>query len=76
MRQWMSMSDLVPETVPGFSVEPERGSKRAELVHRLQEAQQRLEETNDLLKSRGQPPRHSIKTTAQLLDMKHKVRTE
>ncbi|XP_059916483.1 trichohyalin-like isoform X1 [Gadus macrocephalus] len=83
MRQWMSTSDLAPELIPGFPLDPsragelhsaqgERGSRRAELVHRLQEAQQRLEDTNDLMKSRGQP-RPSIKTTAQLLDMKHKA---
>ncbi|CAL8359440.1 unnamed protein product [Lota lota] len=82
MRQRMSMSDLAPENVPGFSADPsqggevhsaqgERGSKRAELVHRLHEAQQHLEDQNDLMKSRG-PQRHSNKTTAQLLDMKHK----
>ncbi|XP_029615322.1 myosin heavy chain isoform X2 [Salmo trutta] len=82
-RRWQSMSRLAPEGAPrSFSpVSPgvelraaleESGFRRAELVQRLREAHGRLDSQTDLLKNRDTQLQHSS-STAQLLEMKHKL---
>ena len=76
------MSRMAPEGAPrSLSPSPgaelraaltESGFRRAELVQRLREAHERLDSQTDLLKSKDTHLHHST-TTAQLLDMKHKV---
>ncbi|KAG7473459.1 hypothetical protein MATL_G00096050 [Megalops atlanticus] len=81
MRRWQSLSRLAPDGAPrSLSPSPgaelraalaESGARRAELVQRLREAQERLDSQTDLLKARDTQLHHS-QTTAQLLKLKHK----
>ncbi|XP_036391478.1 trichohyalin-like [Megalops cyprinoides] len=81
MRRWQSLSRLAPDGAPrSLSPSPgaelraalaESGARRAELVQRLREAQERLDSQTDLLKARDTQLHHS-QTTAQLLELRHK----
>lgn len=80
MRRWQSLSYLAPEgaprSFPGAELRAAQGEssyRQSELVEWMQDAHERLDTQLDLLKSRDAQLNYNI-TTAQLLDMKHKVR--
>ncbi|KAI1904305.1 hypothetical protein AGOR_G00004300 [Albula goreensis] len=85
MRRWQSLSRLAPEGAPrSLSPSPgtelrvalaESGARRAELVKRLREAQERLDSQTDLLKARDTQLHHS-QTSTQLLELRHKQLAE
>ncbi|KAJ8407796.1 hypothetical protein AAFF_G00268400 [Aldrovandia affinis] len=80
-RRWQSLSRLGPEGAPrSLTPSPgaelraalaESGARRAELVQRLREAQERLDTQTDLLRARDTQLQHS-QTSAQLLELRHK----
>lgn len=83
MRRWQSLSRLGPEGAPR-SLPPspgvelraalmESGARRAELVQRLREAQERLDSQTDLLKARD-TQLHRSHTSTQLLELRQKVK--
>ncbi|XP_061078534.1 trichohyalin-like [Conger conger] len=81
MRRWQSLSRLGPEGAPrSLSPSPgadlraalmESGARRAELVQRLREAQERLDSQTELLKARDTQLQHSH-TSTQLLELRQK----
>ncbi|KAJ8343450.1 hypothetical protein SKAU_G00307790 [Synaphobranchus kaupii] len=84
-RRWQSLSRLAPEGAPrSLSPSPgaelraalvESGTRRAELVQRLREAQERLDSQTDLLKARDTQLHHS-QTSTQLMELRHKQLAE
>ncbi|XP_035250896.1 paramyosin-like isoform X2 [Anguilla anguilla] len=80
-RRWQSLSRLAPEGAPrSLSPSPgaelraalmESGARRAELIQRLREAQERLDSQTDLLKARDTQLHHS-QTSTQLLELRQK----
>ncbi|XP_031713322.1 centrosomal protein of 83 kDa [Anarrhichthys ocellatus] len=82
LRKWQSLSHLVPEgatrTFPPYpraelrAARGESSFRQAEGVHWLQDAHERLDTQLDRLRTRNSQLSYNI-TTAQLLDMKHKL---
>lgn len=82
MRRWQSLSCLAPKGAsrsfnqsPGSELRAaleESSIRRAELVQMLREAHEHLDSQTDLVRAKDTQLQHSL-TTAQLLDMKHKV---
>lgn len=83
LRKWQSLSHLAPEGAtrtfspsPGAELRATRGEssfRQAEGVQWLQDAHARLDTQLDRLRTKNAHLNYNI-TTAQLLDMKHKVR--
>lgn len=82
LRKWQSLSHLAPEGAtrpfppsPGAELRAARGERsfrQAEVGQWLQDAHERLDTQLDRLTTRNSQLSYNI-TTAQLLDMKHKV---
>ncbi len=82
LKKWQSLSHLVPEGAPlsfppspGAELRAARGEhsfRQAEVGQWLQDAHERLDTQLDQLTTRNSQLHYNI-TTAQLLDMKHKV---
>lgn len=80
MRRWQSLSYLAPEGAPRSfrgtglrAARVESSFRQPELVEWMQDAFERLDTQLDLLKSRDAQLNYNI-STAQMLDMAHKVR--
>lgn len=82
LKKWQSLSHLAPEgatrpfpPTPGAELRAAQGDssfRPTEVVHWLQDAQERIDTQLDRLRARDARLSYNI-TTAQLLDMKHKV---